>query len=66
MSVTVILRKQEHILPQAPTVKRAMELMDVIPETYLAVRDGELLTEDDRLNDGDVIRLIPVISGGNQ
>jgi len=43
-----------------------MELMDVIPETYLAVRDGELLTEDDRLNDGDVIRLIPVISGGNQ
>jgi len=66
LAVTIILRKQEHILPHAPTVKRAMEQVGVTPETYLAVRDGELLTEDERLNDGDVIKLIPVISGGSR
>ena len=43
---------------------RAMELLEVSPEAHLAVRDGKLLTEDDRLYQGDVVQFVSVISGG--
>ena len=31
---------------------------------YLAVRSGELITVDEMVNTGDLIELIPVVSGG--
>jgi len=33
-------------------------------ETHLVLRDGELLTDDALLRDGDQAQLIAVISGG--
>lgn len=38
--------------------------LDILPETVLATRDGEMLTEDEILQDGETIDLIEVISGG--
>ena len=66
MSVRVIIRKQEQIIENTAnlTVKKVFKRLDLLPETYLVVRDGDLITENDILKDGDVIQLVPVISGG--
>jgi len=46
------------------TVRQAIEAVGLNPESVLVVREGELLTQDTRLRDGDEIRLVAVISGG--
>lgn len=38
--------------------------LELVPESYLAIRDGELLTVDMAVAPDDVIELRPVISGG--
>jgi sulfur carrier protein len=57
-------RKQEWELEGKLTVRQAIEKVGLNPESVLAVRGGELITEDVRLRDGDEIRLVAVISGG--
>jgi sulfur carrier protein ThiS len=57
-------RKQEWDLEGRLTVRRAIESVGLNPQSVLAVRDGELITEDTHLKDGDEIRLVAVISGG--
>ncbi len=57
-------RKQEWELEGNLTVRQAIEQVGLNPEAVLAVRDGQLLTEDTRLRDGDQVRLVAVISGG--
>lgn len=57
-------RRQEWELEGKLTVRQAIEKVGLNPESVLAVRDGELITEDIRLQDGDEIRLVAVISGG--
>ncbi len=64
MTITIILRKKEYTLDKETSVMRAMELLEVSSEAHLAVRDGKLLTEDDRLYQGDVVQFVSVISGG--
>ena len=64
MTITITLRKKEFTLEKETSVMRAMELLEVSPEAYLAVRDGKLLTEDERLYQGDVVQFVSVISGG--
>jgi sulfur carrier protein len=59
-------RKQEWELEGNLSVRQAIEAIGLNPEAVLAVREGELLTEDMRLQDGDEIRLVAVISGGAQ
>ena len=57
-------RKQEWELEGKFTVRQAIERVGLNPESVLAVRNGELVTEDVRLGDGDEVRLVAVISGG--
>ena len=57
-------RKQEWELEGKLTLRQAIEKVGLNSEAVLAVRDGELITEDTRLYDGDEIRLVAVISGG--
>ncbi len=66
MTITAILRKKEHTFEETKdlTVSKVFKILGILPETYLCVREGELITEQELLKDGDVIRLIPVISGG--
>jgi sulfur carrier protein ThiS len=64
VTITIILRKKEFTLEKETSVLRAMELLKVSPEAHLTVRDGKLLTEDDRLYQGDVVQFVSVISGG--
>jgi sulfur carrier protein ThiS len=62
--ITLIHRKQEHHIPGPLKVKQALEKLDLMVESYLVLRNGELLVETDLLRNGDVVKLIATISGG--
>ena len=47
------------------SVKDVLRRLDIIPETVLVIRDGELLLKTDLVTDADTIELRPVISGGS-
>jgi sulfur carrier protein len=64
MAVVLILRKQEYQLEGTMTVKEALKHSNLSPESHLVVRNGELLNENDVLRDGDVVKIVPSISGG--
>lgn len=64
MPVTLILRKKEYTVEGTITVKEALKQLGLSPESHLVVRDGKLLTENDALRNGEVVKLVAVISGG--
>jgi sulfur carrier protein ThiS len=64
MPATLILREKQYQVRHGMTVRDALLRLDILPETVLTTRQGELITDDVLLQDGDVIRLISVISGG--
>lgn len=43
---------------------RVMKENQISISAHLAVRSGELITDDEMVNPGDLIELIPVVSGG--
>jgi len=66
MAVTLVLRNKEYEVKPGMTLRSSLHKIDILPESVLAVRQGELITEDEILVDGDVIKLLAVISGGSQ
>jgi sulfur carrier protein ThiS len=46
------------------TLLSSLLKLGILPETVLATRNGEMITEDEILRDGETIDLIEVISGG--
>ena len=60
----MILRGKEHEVRPGMTLRAALLKIDVQPEAVLAIRQGEMITDDEIIKDGDVIKLIAVISGG--
>ena len=46
------------------TVQALLEELEILPDTVLVIRDGELLMRTDRLRPDDRLELRPVISGG--
>jgi sulfur carrier protein ThiS len=46
------------------TLLDALMKSNILPEGVLCTREGELIAEDEIVKDGDVIKLIAVISGG--
>lgn len=64
MSVRMILRDKEYEVRAGMTVRDALLHVGVLPETVLATRRGQLLTEDEILREGEDIKLVAVISGG--
>lgn len=64
MSVKLVLREEEFEVKPGMTLRHSLEKIDVLPEAVLAIRDGEMITEDEILHDGEVVRLVAVISGG--
>jgi sulfur carrier protein ThiS len=64
MAVKLILRDKEYEVRPGMTIQHALEKIGVPSESVLPTRDGQLLTEDEIVKDGDVIKLVAVISGG--
>ena len=62
----VTLKLRSKIFESRPglTLLSTLSKLGIIPESVLATRNGELLTEDEILLDDDFIGLIEVISGG--
>jgi len=46
------------------TVRHIIEKADLNPESILAVRNGKLINDATLTQDGDVIKLVSVVSGG--
>jgi len=64
MTATLILRKREFEVKSGMTVRTALQKMGIEPDSVLATRNGELITDDEIIKDNDVIKLVSVISGG--
>lgn len=62
--VKIILRKQEYEIRPGMTLLAALQKIEVLAESVIATRNGEVIVEDEILQDGDVIKLIAAISGG--
>jgi sulfur carrier protein ThiS len=63
--VKLILRTKEYEVKPGMTLLSALEKSNIIPESVIATRDGEVILEDEILKDGEVVKLIAVISGGS-
>ena len=64
MTVKIILRGQEYEVKPGMTLVSSLEKIGVLPEAVLATRQGQMITEDEILQDGDIVKLVAVISGG--
>ncbi len=64
MTAKLILRKEEFEVKSGMTVRSALEKLEIVPESVIATRQGDLITDDELIEEGDVITLISVISGG--
>ena len=62
--VKLVFRDQEYEIRSGMTLMDALKKNNILPESILCTRDGKLITEDEILKDGDIIKLIAVISGG--
>lgn len=66
LSMKVVLRNPRREI-ELTGIKRVGDLfrrLDLVSESYLPIRAGELCTIEDAVDDEDVIELRPVISGG--
>jgi sulfur carrier protein ThiS len=64
MTVKLILRDKQFEVRPGMTLLSSLQKIEVLPESVIATRGGEMILEDEILRDGDEIKLIAVISGG--
>ena len=64
MTVKLVLRNKEFEVRPGMTLLSSLEKVGVLPESVIATRNGEMILEDEILKDGEVIKLVAVISGG--
>jgi len=62
--VKLILRDKEYEVKPGMTLLSSLEKCDILSESVIATRDGELILDDEILKDGDIVKLVAVISGG--
>ena len=62
--VKLVLRKEEYEVRPGMTLLSALEKCGILSESEIATRDGDLILDDEILGEGEVIRLVAVISGG--
>ncbi len=64
MTVKLILRDKEYEVRPGMSLLDALKKSGIVPESVIATRNGEMIIDDEILKDGDVIKLVAVISGG--
>jgi len=64
MTVKLVLRDKEYEVKPGMNLLDSLRKINVLPESVIATREGEMILEDEILRDGDVVKLIAVISGG--
>jgi len=64
MIAKLILRDRVYEVRPGMSLLDALRKVNIVPESVIAVRDGEMITDDEILRPGDEIKLVAVISGG--
>jgi len=64
--VKLILRDREFELKAGMNLLSALKKCNIVPESVIATREGEMILDDEILNEGDVVKLVAVISGGSR
>ena len=64
MVVKLILRDKVYEVKPGMSLLHALKKINILPESVIAVRDGEMITDDEILRPGDEVKLVAVISGG--
>lgn len=64
MPAKLVLRDREYEVRTGMTVRHALEKCGINLQSVLATRDGELISEEEIVREGDLIKLVAVISGG--
>lgn len=64
MAAKIIIRHKEFETKHGTTIRKALQKLSIEPDSVLVTRNGELITDDEIIQVDDVIKLVPVISGG--
>jgi len=64
MNARLILRDQEYEVEAGTTILYALVRLGLDMRVVRPLRDGEFVNPQERLREGDVIELVPLISGG--
>jgi sulfur carrier protein ThiS len=64
MPATLLLRDKTYPVLSGISIRQALVMIGVDPQNVLPTREGELVSEDELLKEGDAIKLVAVISGG--
>ncbi len=64
MTAKLVLREKEYEVRAGMTLLDALKKSNIVPESVIAVRDGEMILDDEILRNDDVVKLVSVISGG--
>lgn len=64
MAATFKLNKKEFPVRDNTTIRKTIEKLGFSPSAYLILKNGQLVTDDEMIGDGDIIELVKVISGG--
>ncbi|MBK9207978.1 MAG: MoaD/ThiS family protein [Anaerolineales bacterium] len=65
MVAKMILRDKEYEVKPGMALVDALKKHNIVPESVIAIRNGEMITDDEILRAGDMVKLIAVISGGS-
>jgi len=60
----ITYRDKEWTFDKRTTVQQVLNRMKLLPESVLVLRNGNLVPEDERLEVGDEVKVVAVISGG--
>ena len=60
----IVYRDKEWFVDQEMTVNQMLKYLKLLPESVLVVRNGQLIAEDQKVQPGDEIKVVSVISGG--
>ncbi|MEO2068894.1 MAG: thiamine biosynthesis protein ThiS [Desulfurobacteriaceae bacterium] len=56
--------KEVEIKRKSIRVDRLLELLGIYPETAVVVKDGELLCDDEKITDGEKVKVVIATSKG--
>ena len=62
--IEVEIRGKKKRVKEASDVGSLLNELDLNPDEYVVSVNGKIVLEDEKLKDGDKVKLYPVVSGG--
>jgi len=64
LTAKIKINKKEFFVRDNTTIRKTIEKLGLSPASFLIRKNGQLVTDDEMVGEGDMIELINVISGG--